>query len=85
MGGAEERIQRIRDIATALPFLAIVLLTSPLIVAFSASVSVLGVPLIVAYLFSVWIAVIIIAFVVARRLERAARTEAKQESGTAAQ
>ena len=46
MDESDERTQGIRDIATALPFLTIVLLTSPLIVVFSAPVSVFGVPLI---------------------------------------
>ncbi|MCG6859633.1 MAG: hypothetical protein LJE67_16375 [Salaquimonas sp.] len=85
MNDSDDRTQSIRDIATALPFLAVVLLTSPLIVAFSSPVNIFGVPMIVAYLFSVWIAVIVIAFVVARRLERAEHAEAEQESGTAPQ
>ena len=83
MDESDERTQGIRDIATALPFLTIVLLTSPLIVVFSAPVSVFGVPLIVVYLFSAWIVIVALAFLVARRLERAERAEAEREDGSA--
>ena len=76
MDGSEERTQSTRDVATALPFLAIVLLTSPLIVAFSAPIYLLGVPLIVAYIFLAWIVIIAVAFIVARRLDREERAEA---------
>ena len=68
MDESDERTQGIRDIATALPFLTIVLLTSPLIV---------------VYLFSAWIVIVALAFLVARRLERAERAEAEREDGSA--
>ncbi|MCB1512953.1 MAG: hypothetical protein KDJ36_18820 [Hyphomicrobiaceae bacterium] len=75
MDDSEERTQGVRDVATVLPFLAVVLLTSPLIVVFSAPTTVFGIPLIVVYLFSVWIVVILVALVVAHRLSAASRNE----------
>ena len=83
MDDLEERTQSVRDVATGLPFLAAILLVSPLIVAFSAPIRIFGMPLIVVYLFSVWLAIIAIAFIVARRLERAERVQTEDDIGTA--
>lgn len=60
--------QRIRDAATVLPFVAAALLMPPLIGIFAAPVVLGGIPLIVLYVFAVWAAVILGAFVLARRL-----------------
>lgn len=78
MGDDETGSQVTRDAATALPFLAIILLTSPFIVVFASPALIAGIPLIVVYLFAVWAAIIITAFIIARRL--AVTTEAEAES-----
>lgn len=83
MDDSGDQTQTARDVATVLPFVAAVLLISPLIVAFSAPVNLFGVPLIVVYLFSVWVVIIAVAFAVARRLDRAEQAEAERESGAA--
>jgi hypothetical protein len=58
-----------RDAAAILPFLGIVLLFPPLISIFAAPFRIAGIPLIVVYLFGVWGAVIIAAYLVSRRLK----------------
>lgn len=60
--------QRIRDAATVLPFAATILLMPPLIGIFAAPVTLGGVPLIVLYVFAIWAAIVVGAFVLARRL-----------------
>jgi hypothetical protein len=73
MDRQEAETQGVRDAATALPFLATILLMPPVILVFVAPLKIAGIPLIVFYLFSVWAAVIAAAFVVAQRLGRAER------------
>ena len=58
-----------RDASAILPFLGVVLLSPPLVYIFAAPVTVGGIPLIVAYVFGVWAAIILVAFLVSRRLE----------------
>lgn len=65
-----------RDAAAVLPFVAIVLLAPPLVLIFAAPVTVVGIPLMVAYLFGVWLVVIVTAFLLSRRLR-----EAEQDHG----
>ncbi len=59
---------RLRDTAALLPVLAAFLLMPPVITLFTGARHVLGVPLLVAYLFGVWLALIIAAALLARRL-----------------
>lgn len=59
---------RLRDAATLLPALAVFLLMPPVITLFTGAHKLGGVPLIVAYLFGVWLALIVAAAVLARRL-----------------
>ncbi|MGD9806855.1 MAG: hypothetical protein AB7E81_22745 [Hyphomicrobiaceae bacterium] len=54
-----------------LPFVVLLLLLPPIILAFSAPRFVSGIPLIVVYLYGVWAASVFIAFLVAQRLARA--------------
>ena len=63
--------QGARDAATLLPFAAAVLLLPPFILVFAAPALVAGVPLIVIYVFGVWAAVILGAWLLARRHARA--------------
>lgn len=58
-GGAE-------NVATMLPVTAAFLLLPPFILIFAAPIFVASVPLIVAYVFSVWAAIIVSAWLVAR-------------------
>jgi hypothetical protein len=58
-----------RDVATVLPFLAMALMLPPLVLIFTAPVRLAGVPLIVVYVFGVWVALIAAAYLVARRLK----------------
>ncbi len=60
--------ERVRDAATLLPLLALLLVMPPVITLFAAPVEVLGVPLIVGYLFGAWLAMIGCAALLARRL-----------------
>ncbi|MCC7059740.1 MAG: hypothetical protein IT508_05850 [Burkholderiaceae bacterium] len=59
---------RLRDAAALLPAAGIFLVMPPVITLFTGTVNVAGVPLIVAYLFGVWLALIVCAALLARRL-----------------
>jgi len=61
--------QGAHDAATTLPFLAAALLLPPLVLIFTVPVRLGGVPLIVLYVFGVWVALIVAAYLVARRLK----------------
>ena len=63
----ETDAQSTRDAATLLPVAAAVLLLPPFILVFAAPVHVVGIPLIVVYVFGVWAAVVLCAWLVARR------------------
>ena len=62
--------QSARDAATLLPIAAAVLLLPPFILVFAAPAHVAGIPLIVVYVFGVWAAIILCAWLVARRHAR---------------
>ena len=57
------------DAAKILPVAAAVLLLPPFILIFAAPASIAGVPLIVVYLFGIWAAIVLAAWLVARRVE----------------
>lgn len=59
---------RLRAAAALLPMLAVFLLMPPVITLFTGPRHVLGVPLVVAYLFAVWLALIVGAALLARQL-----------------
>ena len=59
---------RLRDSAVLLPLVGLVLLMPPLITLFTVDAGVAGVPLIVVYVFGVWLALIACAGLVARRM-----------------
>lgn len=60
---------RLRDAAVVLPLLGLFAWMPPVIGLFTASGRVLGIPLIVAWLFGVWLALIVAALWFARRLD----------------
>lgn len=70
MADWEPEARGMRDAATILPVVAAVLLLPPVILVFSASVTLGGVPLIVIYVFGVWAAVILAAWLLARHQAR---------------
>ena len=76
---------RTRDVAALLPLLGVFLLMPPVITLFVADADVGGVPLIVVYLFGVWLALIAGAAVLARRLAppRSGRRDAAMDSNDA--
>ena len=59
---------RLRDAAVVLPLLGLFLLMPPVITLFVRPAEVAGVPLIVAYLFGVWLALIGCAALLGRRI-----------------
>ena len=62
------RSERLRDRAAAIPVAALVALSPPLIFAFSHPLQILGLPLLYAYVFLVWLLAIAGGAAVARRL-----------------
>ena len=60
--------QRLRSAAVVLPFLGAFLLLPPFLPLFTARVQVLGMPLIVVYIFGVWAVLIALAWWLARRI-----------------
>ena len=64
-----ERSERARQAAGVLPILGLLLLMPPLIGLFSTGVDVAGVPLIVVYLFAVWLGLALAAALLGRALE----------------
>lgn len=65
---APERVSRARDAARMLPLIGLFLLLPPVIAPFAAPVDVAGVPLLVIYLFAVWLGLIVAAALLARAL-----------------
>lgn len=61
---------RLRDAGALLPAIGAFLLMPPVITLFAGAQQVAGVPLIVVYLFGVWLALIACAALLARRLAR---------------
>lgn len=64
------------DAAAALPLVGLFLLMPPMITLFALGVDLAGVPLIVVYVFGVWIALIVCAALLARRLDPSRSEEA---------
>ncbi|MEM9783402.1 MAG: hypothetical protein AAF899_13120 [Pseudomonadota bacterium] len=60
--------RRARDAAMALPVLGLFLLASPLTAAFAIEGRILGVPVVVVYVFAVWALLIYGAYQIGRRL-----------------
>jgi hypothetical protein len=63
-----ERVSRARDAARVLPLVGLFLLLPPVIVPFAVPVDVAGVPLVVLYLFAVWLGLVLAAALLARAL-----------------
>ncbi|MEM6972763.1 MAG: hypothetical protein AAF577_08155 [Pseudomonadota bacterium] len=76
--GGQER--RARDAAMALPLLGILLLASPLTGAFGVEGTLIGVPVVVVYVFVTWAALIWGAWRIGRRLRSTAPTRRRRPS-----
>lgn len=63
--------KRLQDFAFIAPILGFVFLTPPIIGLFATKGTIFGAPVILVYLFSVWLGLIVIAAVLSRRLARA--------------
>ncbi|HTQ78176.1 MAG TPA: hypothetical protein VMI15_09145 [Burkholderiales bacterium] len=64
-----ERAARARDAAIVLPLLGLFLLLPPVISLFAVPLELAGVPLVVVYLFSVWLGLVLGAALLGRALE----------------
>jgi len=60
--------ERFRDAAVILPLLGLFLLMPPLITLFARGEHLFGIPVIVIYIFGVWLALVACAALIARRL-----------------
>lgn len=69
MADGERASEGARDAAIVLPIAAALLLLPPVILIFAAPRLIGGVPLIVVYLFGVWAAIVLAAFLVSRRMK----------------
>ncbi|MFC3231431.1 hypothetical protein ACFOGJ_29555 [Marinibaculum pumilum] len=72
-----EASPKLRDAALVLPLLGVFLLLPPFPEIFMAPVRLAGVPLIVLYIFGVWLAMILAALWLARRLQGRGATETR--------
>ena len=70
---------RVTDAATLLPLLGVFLLMPPIITLVVGGAGIDGVPLIVVYVFGVWLALIVCAAFLARRLTVPGRRDAADE------
>jgi len=61
-------LQKTREVAFFLPVAGVLLLLSPLVSLFKGDGTLFGIPVAVVYVFGVWIALIIVAVLLARRL-----------------
>ena len=69
------RARKLRDAAILLPLAGLVLIMPPVASVFALPARLGGVPLVVAYIFIVWAALIVAARVIGRRLGRDERGE----------
>ena len=63
-----QRSSRARDAAILLPLLGLFLLMPPMIALFAVNLDIAGLPLIVVYVFGIWLALVVCAALLARRL-----------------
>ena len=67
--------RRLSDVAVIAPMLGFVLLIPPVIGLFATDATVFGAPLVLVYLFGVWLGLIAVAAVLSRRLARKHRND----------
>lgn len=73
--------QRAGDAATLLPLAAAALFLPPFILVFAAPVLIAGIPLIVVYVFGVWAAIILCAWLLARSHAQVSVSSAADPAG----
>ena len=66
---------RVQDAAVVVPLAGLLLLMPPFMSLFAAPVSVLGIPLVVLYMFGVWAALVLLTWWLARRLAASVDSE----------
>ena len=71
----------LRDAATLLPVIAAILFLPPFILVFAAPVLVAGIPLIVIYVFGAWAAIVLAAWLVARRMAPPQGADGQPDAG----
>lgn len=64
------RKRKLRDGALLLPLFGAFLLLTPIITIFTGPITVFGLPLMFIYIFGVWLALVIVARAMARRLDK---------------
>ncbi|MGE0627064.1 MAG: hypothetical protein AB7O43_04515 [Hyphomicrobiaceae bacterium] len=76
------RARRVRDFASIVPFVAALLFLPPVILVFSAPVTLSGIPLIVVYLYGTWAALVLAAFLVVQYVDQDNGGTAEESDGT---
>ncbi len=70
-------LRRLKDIAVIAPIFGFLLLIPPVIGLFATEATVFGAPLVLVYLFVIWLALILIAAILSKRLSKAERDDPK--------
>lgn len=70
-------LRRLKDIAAIAPIFGFLLLIPPVIGLFATEATVFGAPLVLVYLFAIWLALILIAAILSQRLSKAERDDPK--------
>jgi hypothetical protein len=71
----ERPSKRMVDVAVIAPILGLVLMIPPVIGLFATDRTVFGAPLILVYLFGVWLGLIALAAIIARKLSQSAKDD----------
>lgn len=69
------RQQRTKEAALLLPIVGFLLLMPPLLSIFGGPILILGLPILPAYVFGVWLLLIVAGALLSRRLEKAVRDD----------
>lgn len=69
--------QRLKDIAVIAPIFGFLLLIPPVIGLFATEATVFGAPLVLVYLFVIWLGLIIVAAILSQQLSKAERDDSK--------
>lgn len=72
--------QKIKGMAIALPIFGTILLIPPLTQIFATNLQVFGIPLIVLYLFCIWVVLISASFFISRRIDDTEETTSNSSS-----
>lgn len=73
----QKPLKRLKDIAVIAPIFGFLLLIPPVIGLFATEATVFGAPLVLIYLFAIWLGLIIVAAVLSQQLSKAERDDPK--------